>query len=231
MLYIELLSLTDDKATYEQFLDIESVYKSKEEMTKQQAARLWKRRYGEKVEKPRPEEMRRIKEAIRDFKGEREWAKVLESRIIETHDEKVKNYIAECGAELDENGYCKDYWARQTIERWEKELPKTIYQMYEGMGNDTTIYIIYKDGSTLYVSGSEIVGGDVTPKMQNIAYAHYQDGLEEFDTLIGNFDDTFPYSLDFTDAEENEHWEKVETYKSSVEIKFGTDWGKKHQIA
>jgi len=64
MMYNELLTLTDGKATYEQFTEIEAVYMSKEAMTKEQAARLWKRRYGEKIVKPLAEEMRRVKESM-----------------------------------------------------------------------------------------------------------------------------------------------------------------------
>ena len=81
MMYSELLKLSDGKATYEQFLDIEAVYMSREEMTKQQAAKLWKRRYAKKNRKPLPKELREIKEAIRDFKGSREYAEREEKRI------------------------------------------------------------------------------------------------------------------------------------------------------
>ena len=52
MLYQELLSLTNGKATYEQFVEIEAAYMAKESMTKKQAAALWKRRFGEKISKP-----------------------------------------------------------------------------------------------------------------------------------------------------------------------------------
>ena len=52
MLYQELLSLTNGKATYEQFVEIEAAYMVKESMTKKQAAALWKRRFGEKTRKP-----------------------------------------------------------------------------------------------------------------------------------------------------------------------------------
>ena len=89
MMYCELLALTDNKATNEQFIEIEAVYMSREAMTKEQAARLWKRRYGEKMDKPRAAEMRRIKESIRDFKNERKWAKVMERRIIANYDERI----------------------------------------------------------------------------------------------------------------------------------------------
>lgn len=72
-MYSELLNLTDGKATYEQFLDIEAVYMAKESMTKKQAAALWKRRYAEKEVKPLPKYLKAIKEEIREFKRNREW--------------------------------------------------------------------------------------------------------------------------------------------------------------
>lgn len=72
MMYSELLNLTGGRATYEQFLNIESAYMAKESMTKKQAATLWKRRFGKKEEKPLPEYLKAVKDAIRDFKDNRD---------------------------------------------------------------------------------------------------------------------------------------------------------------
>lgn len=92
MMYQELRALTDGKATYEQFLEIEKTYTASEEMTKKQAAQLWKRRYGEKTRKPLAKELREIKEAIRDFKGNKEYAEREEKRIAERYAEKIANW-------------------------------------------------------------------------------------------------------------------------------------------
>lgn len=61
MMYSELLKLTNGKATYEQFLDIEALYMSREKMTQQQAAILWKYRYAEKKRKPSQKNCGRLK--------------------------------------------------------------------------------------------------------------------------------------------------------------------------
>ena len=238
-MYSELLTLTDNKATYEQFLDIEAVYMKKDSMTKAQAASLWKRRHGEKINKPRAEEMRRIKEAIRDFKKEREWFKTMEQRINKGHDEMItEQIINHYGKTLEEiNAEPRDsaikWLAQQTLDRIEKSRSQAIYKWYEDAGNDTTIYIIYKDGSTLYVSGTEIVSGDVTPKMNNIAYALYMDGWEHFDTEIGDIDKGLfgrtaeDYDYEMTD----EMYEIKEQYERNIEIKYRTAWGLKQQTA
>lgn len=156
MMYSELLKLTGGKATYEQFLDIEAVYMSREKMTQQEAAALWKRRYAKKIRKPLPKELREIKEAIRDFKGSREYAEREEKRITEQYAEKLAEYGTD------------DWTSRRVIESLNQQRDRDIYQMWENYGNDATIHIIYEDGSECIASGTEIVSGDVVPKMQHM---------------------------------------------------------------
>lgn len=216
MMYSELLKLTDGKATYEQFLDIEAVYMSREEMTQQQAAKLWKRRYADKKRKPLAKELREIKSAIRDFKENRKYAKEQEARI--------KKRYAEMLA-----GYDPEDWTNQwVIESLGKQCDNEIYQMWENYGNDATIHIIYEDGSECIASGTEIVYGDVVPKMQHIAYATYEDGWIEYDTLTGILVDN---DTDFFgDLSTDEGIEAREQYYNNIEIMFGTKWGKRHSI-
>lgn len=173
MMYQELRALTDGKAAYEQFLEIEQTYTAREEMTKKQAAQLWKRRYGEKTRKPLAKELREIKEAIRDFKGNKEYAEREEKRIAERYAEKI--------AELDPEN-CYD---RRIIESLEFRRDHEIYSMWDSYGNDAMIHIIYEDGSECVATGTEIVTGEIIPKMQHIAYASYQDGWTEYDTFTG----------------------------------------------
>lgn len=216
MMYSELLKLTDGKATYEQFLDIEAVYMSREKMTQQEAAALWKRRYAKKIRKPLPKELREIKEAIRDFKGSREYAEREEKRITEQYAEKL--------AENDTD----DWTSRRVIESLNQQRDRDIYQMWENYGNDATIHIIYEDGSECIASGTEIVSGDVVPKMQYIAYATYSDGWVEYDTLTGVLVDN---DTDFFgDLSTDEGIEAREQYYNNVEIMFGTEWGKQHSL-
>lgn len=214
MMYSELLNLTGGQATYEQFLNIESVYMAKEDMTKKQAAALWKRRYGKKEEKPLPKYLKEVKDAIRDFKDNREF---LDYRI-EQEERKIDEKIAE---------YDPEEWCNQWIlERLQREKAEVAYRLCEEFGNDASIHIIYKDGSECIARGAEIVGGLITPKMQNIAYAQYEDGWMEYDTLTGILVDN---DTDFFgDLSTDEGIETRENYYNMIEIKYGTEWGKKH---
>lgn len=216
MMYSELLTLTDNKATYEQFLDIEAVYMSHKEMTKQQAAKLWKRRYADKKRKPLAKELREIKAAIRDFKSDREYAELQEMQIKEKYAERIAEYDPE-------------NWINQrSIELLSKQRDEEIYQMWESYGNDATIHIIYDDGSECIASGVEIVSGEVIPKMQHIAYATYSDGWIEYDTLTGILVDN---DTDFFgDLSTDEGMEAREQYFNNIEIMFGTEWGKKQTV-
>jgi len=237
-MYSELLVLTDEKATYEQFIEIEAVYMSKEEMTKEQAARLWKRRYGVKESKPRPEEMRRIKKSIREFKREQAWAKEMEQRINKKYDDLIPERLMDFyGKTLEEiNNEPPNstiaYLANQTLERIEKERNRAIFDWYDSAGGDATFYIIYKDGSTLYVTGTEIVGGDVTPKIQGIVYANYSDGYEEYDTEIGDRDmGLYGKTAEEHDYEITDDMLLIrDKYERTIEIKYGADWGLKQDI-
>lgn len=215
MLYSEFLEGTgapQNADTYDQYKEIETIYMTRESMTKVEACKLWKRRYGEKSNKPRVKELREIKDAIRDFKGNRESARWQEEKIIRKYAERIAEYDTE------------NWINHRTIEIIEQRRDREIYELYENYGNDATIHIIYTDGGECIASGTEIVAGEITPKLQHVAYAHYQDGWTEYDTLTGNLDDIW-------NLEEDEGIEARERYYSDVEIKFGTAWGRKHKTA
>lgn len=216
MMYNELLALTDGKATYEQFLDVEDVYMSRESMTKLQAAALWKRRYGPKENKPRADELRRIKESIKDFKEERQNAAYAADRIRKSYDEQIRQYAEDCGQTLADDYFCEDWYTRQFINTLISRRDREISNLYDEWGLDSSVYIIYKDGSTCHAFGAEIVAGDISPRMQHIAYAFYGDGWTEFDTEIGEF----PW-----DCSEDDQCCAKEEYTTSVEIKFRTEFG------
>lgn len=214
MMYSELLNLTDGKATYEQFIDIESAYMAKEDMTKKQAASLWKRRYGKREEKPLSKYLKEVKDAIRDFKKNREY---LDYRI-EQEEKKIDEKIAEYDPE--------DWTNKWVLENLEKQKNGIAFRLCEEFGNDAMIHIIYKDGSDCIASGAEIVGGLITPPMQNIAYASYEDGYVEYDTLTGILiDDDTDF---FGDLSTDEGIEAREDYYSMIEVRYGTEWGRKH---
>jgi len=217
MLYSELLDLTDGQATYEQYLEIDKAYMAKEGMTKQQAAALWKRRHGPKVDKPRPKEMRLIKEAIRDFWNEHEWACTMAERVSQQHKDRIEQYKADCAG-------MPEAHINYTIERFEQQRQKAVWDMWESFGNDTTIHLIYKDGSEAIYSGAELVSHDVPkPKMQHIAYACLLDGWQEYDTLTGELE------WDEQDGDEtgDEWFERREAYMNMVQFKYGTEWAKR----
>jgi hypothetical protein len=226
MLYSEFLNGTSapqNASTYDQYKEIEAIYMERESMTKVQAYRLWKRRYGEKPNKPRAKELREIKDAIREFKNNRDYVKAEAGEIAKGYEEGIAEYRARL--KLDGNwreNYWENYWTMKEIERRENMRDKEIYDLYETYGNDATIHIIYTDGSECIASGTEIIAGEVTPKMQHIAYASYQDGWTEYDTLTGCLDDVW-------NLEEDEGFEVREQYFNSVEILFNTAWGRKHK--
>ena len=219
MLYEELLERTNGRATYDQYIVINSVYESHHDMSKDQAVDFWNRRYDIKDDKPRTKELKEIKQSIKDFISFRKDAAVLEKRITAQYDKEMNEYAEMCGHPLDENGFCEDYHTRQHINELAKHRDRAIFDQYESFGNDSTIHLIYKDGSECIAGGNEIVNGSIAPKLQNIAYAYYGDGWCAFDTLIGEWSWDVSVDLQFADQDE---------YEASVQVMYGTKWGRKH---
>jgi len=210
MMYQEFQALTSLPVSYEEYTNvIEPKYMSSK-LDKQSFCK----RYTNQIEKPLAKELKEIKEAIKDFKGNRSFAKRQEKQIIQKYSEKLKDYDLQ------------NWVDRNFINTLEQRLQSDIYNLYEMFGNDTTIQIIYTDGTECNVTGTEIVAGEITPKLQQIAYASYQDGYTIFDTLSGNLDTKWDIEIE---GETEIDWEARDEYFNQVEIKFGTKWGVKHK--
>lgn len=207
MMYQEFLVLTDNQATYEQFVEIQDIYMSKESMTKKQAAALWRRRYGKKIEKPLPDYMRMFKNNIRDLKDNRVGLNWELEKIEKEYQERIKNIIAD--------GYF-EYFHKTQIE---EQKYRNIQSVYDTYSNESTIRIIYDDGTELIASGAMIVTGEVKPKMQHIVYAMYEDGYCEYDTLNGMLVD---WNTNFYgDLSTEEGVVAREEYFTMIDEKFG----------
>jgi len=158
-------------------------------------------------------ELKEIKEAIQDFKGNRSFAKREEKNLIAKHNERMQDYDSQSWVD------------RNFINTLEYRLQTDIYKLYnENFGADTTIQIIYTDGTECNVTGGEIVAGEITPRLQKIAYASLQNGYTILDTLSGNMDNKW----DLEDGEQD--WEAREEYFNNVERTFGTKWGVAHSV-
>lgn len=150
MMYQEFQTLTNLSISFEEYTNtIEPKY-----MTSNLDKQSFCKRYlNSQTTKPLPKELKEIKETIKDFKGNRSFAKREEKKLIERHNERMKDYNS-------------NNWVDQNfIKTLENRLQKDIYNLYEMYGNDTTIQIIYTDGTECNVTGTEIVTGEITPKL------------------------------------------------------------------
>jgi len=207
MIYQEFQTLTNLSVSYEEYTNtIEPKYMSST-LNKQD---FCKRYTNAQTEKPLAKELKDIKTSIKDFKDNRSFAKREEKKIIASHKEKLKDYDSQ------------NWVDRNFINTLEQKLQSDIYNLYEMFGNDATIQIIYNDGTECNVTGTEIVAGDITPKLQQIAYASYQDGYTIFDTLSGNMDNKWDLEDDEID------WDAREEYFNNIERIFKTKWGMTH---
>ena len=156
------------------------------------------------------EYLKQIKETIKDLKSNRDMADNEAKNIEKRYNEQISEYDI------------NNYFEEQIIETLKIRKNKAIYDTYEIYGMESSIHIIYEDGSECCVTGIEIVTGEINPKMQHIVYATYQDGYIEYDTETGELN--YDVSID-------EEQEERENYFNNIEIKYGTEWGIKHKTA
>lgn len=205
MMKHEFENLTGLTVTMEEYIAIEKSY-----MNSKLDKFAWCKRYCSKnSEKPLTKELKEIKNIIKDFKDNRSYAKRLEEEIIRNYAERTAQYDTE------------NWSDRRTINILTERRDRDIRKLYDDWGNDVTIQIIYTDGSQCIAFGEEIVSGEITPKLQHIAYAFYQDGWTAFDTLTGSLDDIW-------NLEEDEGLEAREEYFNNIERKYKTTWGLNH---
>ena len=219
MLYTEFLKLTHDNATFEEYSIIDNIYMEDDKMTKRQSVTIWEKMFGKSRKEVKlilPEYLKNIKESIRSLKDCRQ---DYEDDIVQTEinmENAIQQYILDNPKREGVSQEIHDYFERNAIENIRKEYNKKMYEICESYGNDMNFYIIYNDGSTCCASGTEIVTGEVTPRMQNIAYAHLLSAWDEFDTRIGDF--KWDVSID-------EEYMSKDEYMSSIEIELETEWG------
>ena len=104
----------------------------------------------------------------------------------------------------------------------ERRMREAIFEEYSRWDGETHYYLIYKDGSCVCISDEDLISGDPMPKLTNIVYAHYQDGYDEMDTESGAL---HFYEGDEVDYEAED--ERKEAYENAIEIKYGTEFGKR----
>lgn len=151
-------------------------------------------------------ELKQIKDAIKDFQSNKEYAEREEQKIRDKYTEQLSEYNPD------------EWWNRTVIDALNQRMNRDIQNLWDVFGNDTTIHIIYEDGSECIADGIEITSGEIKPKMQHIAYAWYGDGYVQFDTETGEL---------HYDVSEDDQFETYEEYKNQIEIKYGTEWGRK----
>lgn len=147
MMYQEFQTLTNLPVSYDEYTNtIEPKYMTST-LDKQAFCKRYINKVNNQINKPLTQQLKEIKEAIQDFKGNRSYAKREEKKIIANHKEKMKEYDS------------SQWYHRDIINTLEYRLQSDIYQLYEMYGNDATIQIIYLDGTECNVTGTEIVAG------------------------------------------------------------------------
>lgn len=106
-------------------------------------------------------------------------------------------------------------------ERLERIFAKEVAAIYDSWGAEDSYYLIYKDGSCVCTSDAELISGEKLPKLTDIVYATYSGTCDSWDTESGElcwYRDTDDY-----EAED----ERKAAYENAIEIKYGTEFGKK----
>ena len=119
------------------------------------------------------------------------------------------------------------YWKRQDDERYGRLLRERTDYIISQYHCDQSYHLIYKDGSEACVTAEEILSGEPFPKVSNIVYAELSSGYENYDTETGDLDFYSEEAMEACDgnyeAEDERRWQ----YDAAIEIKYGTEWGKR----
>lgn len=97
--------------------------------------------------------------------------------------------------------------------------------------NDQAYYLIYKDGSDVYITAEDILNGEKFPKMSDIVYAELNSAYESIDTEKGELDwytEEVLKACDYNyEVEDERKWQ----YETAIQFKFHTEWSIRYRKA
>lgn len=143
-------------------------------------------------------------------------------------EERRKEALAEY-KNLPEDDWYRQYAFRTTNEHFDSERVRAIFDLYERWHNNQSYYLIYKDGSCVCITAEDILGGEKFPKVSDVVYAYMMSADDELDTESGDLDFYSDERMEACDWDYSVEDERKEVYEMSIEVRFGTDCGKKYQ--
>lgn len=139
--------------------------------------------------------------------------------------EKKKEYNESDNYELMQWRECfkfEEYINSEINSCYRRHLIEKASELLENFHYNESFMIIYKNGTQSLISAEEILTGEVKGiDYSNWAYAYMLDAGEEMDTDTGELE--YDISID-------EEAEAHEEYMHNIEVKYGTEWGKKHAV-
>ena len=152
-----------------------------------------------------------IKSMMRDAHSNVKYIQTEEKALRKEQAQRMKEYLE--GME--------GYWRVVEKERLERIFAQEIDDLYSNWDAEDTYYLIYKDGSFVCTSDAELIRGDKLPKLTDIVYAMYSGTCDSWDTESGEL----RWYMDTDDYEAGD--ERKEAYENAIEIKYGTEFGKR----
>ncbi len=158
------------------------------------------------------ETLRAIKSMMREAHSNVKYIQAEEKALRKEQAQRMKEYLEGMDG----------YWRIREKERLERIFAEEIDALYSNWDAEDSYYLIYKDGSCVCTSDAELISGEKLPKLTDIVYAMYSGTCDSWDTESGEL---HWYEGDEVDYEAED--ERKEAYENAIEIKYGTEFGKR----
>lgn len=165
--------------------------------------------------------LKMIKEMMKDSHRNVPYIKETEQRMRKEWAKRIEESQAE---------YPDDmlYWKQKDKERMIANMEQDISSMYDRYDSENLYYLIYKDGSCVCISDSDLISGEKMPKLTGIVYAMYSGTCDSWDTETGELH-WYEGSITESDFDWEAEDERKMAYENAIEIKYGTEFGKRLQ--
>jgi len=169
------------------------------------------------------EDMRSVRSYRQDFQAE------LKEQLAEIETARKDALARDTEFAYDKN----DKWHiaccnRETNKRYDSLKQKATEDIIWRYDNGQVYRFIYKDGSEAHISAREILNGAKLPRLSNIAYAEMSDADWHIDTETGELNWYSNEHMEACGWDEDVADESVFQYETAIEVKYGTEWGKRY---
>ncbi len=168
--------------------------------------------------------LKTIKVDMRETRSNKKYMQAMLKAELAKLEIRRQEALAENNDIADEDS--RSWLNRQVNKAYNSRRQDVINDVFSRWHNDQSYYLIYKDGSEVYITAEDILNGDPFPKMPDIVYAEMSSAYDHMDTETGDlhwYSDEHMESCDWNyEVEDERKWQ----YDTAIQFKYGTEWSR-----